>query len=463
MKPSRDVVHRAIGALVGLAVGDALGAPFEFKGAGLYTSTFPEPVLGGIGEMTGGGPWEPGEFTDDTQMAVMVAESLLASGDVDQKDLGERFRAWVASGPKDVGISTRTVLTAATDPVTAAAAYFEQHPKGAAGNGSLMRTVPAALFFAGEGTEATMAAARAISAVTHGDPAAGEGCAIYHELVRRALAGEDPLAAIPAVLDLVDADQRSLYEEVLAETWAPADGPPNGTVWGALATAVWAIRGATTFEEAVVRAIDCGDDADTVGAITGGLAGAIWGAGRIPSRWTTYVHGNVLNTTYGLADLQDLARRLVGANPVPLRPDEEVLDRVEITDGVWAANLSGAKTAPTDMAIISLCRPKGYFAGHPVRREAYLVDQEGDHNPALDDVLTDVIGSIQAFRAEGRQVLVHCHGGRSRTGLVLRAWLQHHEGLTSAEALMKVQSAWPHTATYNETFEGVLRDLESSG
>lgn len=434
---NRDHVHRAIGALVGLAVGDALGAPFEFEPSGTYRRRFPDPVLGGIGEMIGGGPWEPGEFTDDTQMAVMVAQSLLACGEVDQADLGERFGAWIDSHPKDVGLTTREAFYG-DDPVTAAAQHFVDNPDSSAGNGSLMRTIPAAVYFAGQGTDATVAAARAISAVTHGDPATGEGCAIYHELVRHALAGEDPLAAIPDALDQVAADPRDRYEEMLADTWKPGEGPPNGTVWGALATALWAIRQATSFEEAVVRAINCGDDADTVGAITGGLAGAIWGVGRIPSRWSTYVHGTVIDRTYGLADLQDLARQLVGAKPVPLRPDEPVLDRVEISDGVWAANLSGAKVAPTDMAVISLCRPKGYFAEHPVRREVYLVDQEADHNPALSDVLSDVIASIAAFRDEGREVVVHCHDS----------------------ALTMAQEMWPDTATYNESFEAVLREFD---
>ena len=79
----RRTVQRAIGAFVGAAVGDALGAPFEFGESGAYTAAFPVPVLGGRGEMTGGGGWGPGEFTDDTQMALVLAESLLASDGFD--------------------------------------------------------------------------------------------------------------------------------------------------------------------------------------------------------------------------------------------------------------------------------------------------------------------------------------------------------------------------------------------
>jgi ADP-ribosyl-[dinitrogen reductase] hydrolase len=87
--------QHAIGSLVGSAVGDALGAPFEFKGPGLYRTTFPAPVLGGIGEMRGGGgfDWKPDEFNDDTQMALALAESLIANDRFDAADLWNRWRA----------------------------------------------------------------------------------------------------------------------------------------------------------------------------------------------------------------------------------------------------------------------------------------------------------------------------------------------------------------------------------
>lgn len=459
--PSHDRAHRAVGALVGAAVGDALGAPFEFRTAGAYSSRFPVPVLGGIGEMIGGGGcgWAPGEFTDDTQMAVLVAESLLAHAGFDGDDLCARFRAWARSPLKDIGVMTGSVLRRSGDCAQAAADHFAAHPHGAAGNGSLMRTIPAALFFAGQGPEATMTAARRISALTHGDPAAGEGCAVYHELVRRALAGDDPVAGLPEVLSLVPEPHRERYDRMLSPAWSPESSPlPNGTVWGALATAVWAVRHAGSFEEAVVAAVECGDDADTTAAITGGLAGAMWGAGRIPSRWSTYVHGTVLDRRYRLGDLQDLARRLVGARPVPLTPDEPALSPVEVQPRLWATNLSGAATTPTDHAVVSLCRTKGYFGDHPVRREVYLVDRGREHNPALREALDDTLATIDALLAEGRHVVVHCHGGRSRTGLVLRAWLMRAEGRSPDDALAELRRRWPHTSTANTAFTDVLTE-----
>ena len=88
--------QRVIGALCGSAVGDALGAPFEFGEAGAYSDRFPEPVIGGAGEMIGGGSfgWRPGEFTDDTQMALALGQSLIDRGGLDPEDAWERLQAW---------------------------------------------------------------------------------------------------------------------------------------------------------------------------------------------------------------------------------------------------------------------------------------------------------------------------------------------------------------------------------
>ncbi|MGZ6883044.1 MAG: ADP-ribosylglycohydrolase family protein, partial [Nocardioidaceae bacterium] len=104
--------HRVAGALVGSAVGDALGAPFEFGPPGRFSARFPTPARGVHTEMCGGGSlgWEPGEFTDDTQMGLLVAESLAERGALDEADLFDRFRAWLRADPPDVGNQTRAVL-----------------------------------------------------------------------------------------------------------------------------------------------------------------------------------------------------------------------------------------------------------------------------------------------------------------------------------------------------------------
>ena len=91
--------HRVAGALIGSAVGDALGAPFEFGPAGKFSARFPSPARGSATEMCGGGSlgWEPGEFTDNTEMALLVASSLVECGGLDEADVFDRFRRWLAA------------------------------------------------------------------------------------------------------------------------------------------------------------------------------------------------------------------------------------------------------------------------------------------------------------------------------------------------------------------------------
>ncbi|MFE1585310.1 ADP-ribosylglycohydrolase family protein [Streptomyces sp. NPDC058737] len=308
-------IQRAAGAVVGSAVGDALGGPFEFGPQGAFSARFPTPGVGG--EMCGGGGWDPGEATDDTQMAVLVAESLLEQKGLDLPDIFGRFQRWAASEPKDIGLQTEDVLTNGMPWDLAAAIHFQVNRR-AAGNGSLMRASTSAVYFAGAGQQATMDAARRIAALTHGDRAAWEGTAIFHELVRLVLDGRTgplTLSTLDDILALVHPDHRGRYATVLSPDWHPDRATEfNGAVWPCLGSAVWALRTTTSFEDALRAAIDLGGDTDTVAAVTGGLAGAYYGLDAIPARWTEPLHvtlpgsgGRVLR----LADLLHLANRLL--------------------------------------------------------------------------------------------------------------------------------------------------------
>ncbi|MFF2995013.1 ADP-ribosylglycohydrolase family protein [Streptomyces sp. NPDC057950] len=302
---------RVLGCVLGSAVGDALGAPFEFGPEGAFSARFPQPGHGG--EMCGGGGWEPGEATDDTQMAVLVGESLLDRGGLELPDVFRRFRRWAAAEPKDIGLQTEAVLGSG-DPWDLAAGLHFQVSQRAAGNGALMRAATSAVHFARQGRDATMEAARRIAALTHGDRAAWEGTAVFHELVRVALDGGDPLAALPLTLRAVHPDHRARYATVLADDWHPDRATEfNGAVWPCLGSAVWALRTTDSYEGAVRAAVDLGGDTDTVAAVTGGLAGAVHGADAIPGRWLEPLHvplpgfgGRVLRA----AELRGLARRL---------------------------------------------------------------------------------------------------------------------------------------------------------
>ncbi|MFJ4777749.1 ADP-ribosylglycohydrolase family protein [Streptomyces sp. NPDC088762] len=299
---------RAEGAVLGSATGDALGAPYEFGPAGQLTARGEE--------MRGGGGWDPGEATDDTQMAVLVGESLLERGGLDLPDVFGRFRRWAAGQPKDIGLQTEDVLTSGEPWDLAAALHFQVNLR-AAGNGSLMRAATSAVYFASAGRERTMDAARRIAALTHGDRAAWEGTAVLHELVRVALDGAGPVASLPATLASVHPEHRERYGIVLAPDWHPGLATEfNGAVWPCLGSAVWALRTTTGFAEAVRAAVDLGGDTDTVGAVTGALAGARYGAQAIPGHWTAGLHVPLPgfgDRVLDAGDLRGLAQRLAAA------------------------------------------------------------------------------------------------------------------------------------------------------
>jgi ADP-ribosyl-[dinitrogen reductase] hydrolase len=456
--------QRALGAIIGSAAGDALGARFEFGPAGAYSKQFPEPIVGGIGEMIGGGNfnWEPGEFTDDTQMGIVQAESILACGGIDGPDLFSRFKRW-ADVAKDVGTQTSAVLRSRLDWSEAALAYFRRHPTSSAGNGSLMRATPAAVHFARASEAESIAAAHQASLVTHGDPAAGWGTALFHVMIRAALHGGDPFAALESSLKALPPEQQR-YVEILDAGWQPSQAEfGNGTVWTCLAQAVWAVRThRTSFADAVTAAIDLGGDTDTVAAVTGGLAGALHGIQNIPSRWTTYLHGQLMTPegqrTYRAGDLQLLTARLLGDAAPPETAVGPRQEPAEVSPGLFAADLGAAADVAKDSAVMSLCRVGDRFADHPVRREVYLIDKDDDHNLALASVVDDTVKTIDAWLSEGRTVVVHCHGGASRTGLVLRAWLMQHHEWPEARATSFLRDRWPALGDWNDSFTTFLRE-----
>ncbi len=454
MMQTRAITQRAIGAMLGSAIGDALGAPFEFGPAGQFTMRFPTPALGPSTEMIGGGGfgWAPGEFTDDTQMALIIAESLLTNGAFDGADIFERFRVWARSAG-DVGVQTRSVL-AGGDWQNSADDHFAKTGR-AAGNGSLMRATTSALFAASGPLDVSIELARAQSALTHGDPAAGWGAALYHGMIHAAVRGESALDALQGLFDLLPEPHADRYRSMLMSPEPVPGEPSNGSVWTCLAQAVRVLREATSFEDAMRRVCDVAGDVDTVACVTGGLAGATFGVQSIPSRWLTQVHGRVGDTRYANRDLQRIAMQLIGKQPPGLAADITARGPREIRPGVFAADTLGALQASKDHAILSLCRVEDRFKAWPYRREFFLVDQLGE-NPRLADVLADAVSEIDAFRAAGIPVVVHCHAGESRTAFVLRGWLMRHEDLDSDTAGHRLDEVWPHTVHHNSDFDDLL-------
>lgn len=260
--------------LVGLALGDAFGAPVEFEAPSAIL-----PRRAWLETFPGGGPfgWAPGEFTDDTQMALVLAEHLLANGVVEQHALSGSFAQWAAAAA-DVGSQTRRVTSA----VARGASWREavdQLPPDAAGNGSLMRVAPVTLIASSRSQAMELAAAQSV--VTHPNRLCVDACRVFTAALWDASIGQGvpldayaPLADEPAVADAV---RRS----------AQATPPRmSGFVIDTLAGALWAVAGARNFSEAVWRAASLGRDADTVAAVAGALAAARFhGDAGIPVTW----------------------------------------------------------------------------------------------------------------------------------------------------------------------------------
>jgi len=197
-----------------------------------------------------------------------------------------------------------------------------------AANGALMRAFPLALLEVDEDTRRIWTLQQA--ALTHAHPDAGFGAWLGVAMMRDAIEGRDAYVALESELNLLPEESRDKFAPLLAKTWSPnAEMLGNGSVWGCLACAVWAVRGATSFEDAVVRAVNVGDDADTVACVTGAIAGAMFTEQAIPSRWLAYVHGTALGNTYWLEDLENVARSLAGMSP-PRPQKESVIGPIEV-------------------------------------------------------------------------------------------------------------------------------------
>lgn len=466
---SRAAVARALGVLLGTAVADAAGAPFEFKDPGLYSGEFPVPVVGGAGELIGGGhfDWAPGEFTDDTQMAIALANALEQSGGFDPAVVWSHFRTWARSA-RDVGITISTSLSE-SDHVGAAEAAHTILDGRTASNGAVMRIAPVGVMGARLSREDTVSLAMAQASITHFDESAAVGAAFVADVIRGCIHSGDFRASFDSSLAYFAA---SPWASVVEQKFGPflsagfdpmsEEHPPNGTVWTAVGQALWAVRSTSSFHDAVVAAVDLGNDTDTVAAIAGAIAGAVYGLQGIPVRWVTYVHGTVETpgrgeVRYDSQDLINVGRRLLGLGDATLsEPDSPITPKMVHPDGVWASNLLGAATVPGDTAVVSLCQTGDLFASHPYRRQVYMIDTDGDHNPNLFFALNEAVEAIQAFLDEGRQVVVHCHGGRSRTGFVLKAWYMMREGVGHDEAHRWMSDTWPHYATWSEDFFDLL-------
>jgi ADP-ribosyl-[dinitrogen reductase] hydrolase len=275
---------RIRGALLGLAVGDALGTTLEFRPPGSFTP---------IDTIVGGGPFhlQPGEWTDDTSMALCLAESLIERRALDPIDQLQRYTRWARDGHLssngrcfDIGVQTSHALVA-----------FESNPSPSplpldpeqAGNGSIMRLAPVPSAFASAGIAVAAQQSGESSRTTHPAGRPVDACRYLGALIAAAIDGTPKS-------ELLDPDfwrwgeLDPTIEEIARGSFARREPPQitgSGYVVRTLEASLWALAGTDTFRAGALRAVNLGDDADTVGAVYGQLAGAIYGESAIPQEW----------------------------------------------------------------------------------------------------------------------------------------------------------------------------------
>jgi ADP-ribosylglycohydrolase len=285
----RRFLDRARGCLLGLAAGDALGTTVEFCAPGSFAQ---------VTEIVGGGPFslEAGQWTDDTSMALCLAESLLECRRFDPVDQLQRYVRWWEDGHLsctgrcfDIGATVSKALTRfkrTGEPYPGAADGWS------AGNGSIMRLAPVVIFYAATPRKAIDYAA-ASSRTTHRTAEAVDACRYMASLIAGLLAGrsrDEVLApryeAVPGLWDreplvrLVAKIRQGSFRER-----QPPQVRGSGHVIASLEAALWAFARSDSFEEGVRMAVNLGDDADTTGAVFGQIAGACYGMSGIPGRW----------------------------------------------------------------------------------------------------------------------------------------------------------------------------------
>lgn len=305
-----DLQDRLRGIAVGAAIGDALGMPLEFG---------PVIPLERLVRDMRPGRLPAGAFTDDTEMALALAESLLEHRPLDPADLAQRFVAWYRAGPPDIGRQTRLVLKriARGEPWDAAVAAVQAENPWSAGNGSVMRCWPAALAH-WDDRAALLAASRLQSQVTHPHPECVAGSAFVNAALCHLLHGAAPAEAVARGLaDAAAPDE--LRQAIAAAPSQRREGLPNtGWVRHTVASAVWGLLTTESFEAAVVQVVNLGDDADTAGAVAGALAGAAYGLAAIPPAWRAALHGEWplrSGVRWDAAQLIALADRLIEMRP----------------------------------------------------------------------------------------------------------------------------------------------------
>lgn len=261
---------RVLGMLLGLHVGDSLGAAMEFWPANADLSHT---------EIISSGPWRAGEPTDDTELMMAVLRSLKTTKELDLEDLRRSLIHWLGEGPKDVGTTTHNAIRR----LERGESFGGLDDPDQQANGTLMRCCPLALMSVAEPIldQAISAQAR----LTHGSTTCQLGDKILIYSLRVALAGGSKSQTLVAMQEQIKKHSwfAKEFPDAMAAPWNSLR--TSGWVKDTLFAAAWALTNAPSFERGLIQIVNRGDDADTAGAVAGCLMGAVYGVDSIPERW----------------------------------------------------------------------------------------------------------------------------------------------------------------------------------
>jgi ADP-ribosylglycohydrolase len=270
---------RIEGALLGVAAGDALGATVEFRNPAAIAREFPN----GHRDIIGGGSfgWRAGQGTDDSDLTMALARAYADEDGFSVKKAADNFLAWRKGGPRDIGGTTSSALRAyenSGDPLTSG-----RTDERSAANGSLMRCIATGLVRVDEAKRRQEAID--VSKVTHGERRCLDATAIYCDVASQLMDGKSPDEAIDWALANSPVSDEVKGWVSAARTKRLEQLDTSGYVLGSLECSIWAISQDDSLENTLVRLVSRGNDADTYGAIAGGLLGAAHGPSAIPARW----------------------------------------------------------------------------------------------------------------------------------------------------------------------------------
>jgi ADP-ribosyl-[dinitrogen reductase] hydrolase len=468
--------YRIKGSIYGMAIGDALGAPVEFNHRGTFEPVhdFEDGAFGGL--------LSAGDWTDDTSMALCLGTSLIKQEKFDAKDQMERYAKWYKEGYMsvidhcfDIGNTTRKALEEFDSNDRSDPFMGSTHPRSA-GNGSLMRLCPVPIFFRDDIELAGNFSAES-SKTTHAAEETVEACRVYGRMIAAAvnelinpedfksknsrnilqLLFQDIIDSLP---DKVRAIVNGSYidkqeEEILS----------SGYVIHSMEAALWAIANSNSFQEGVLKAVNLGDDADTVAAIYGQLAGALYGFDGIPKKWIEGISqpktldevvSGLITVPQSLDIAEDAYNKRIESFKIHF--NEKARNTPKRCWWIEAGKVLGgpfpgsqdhakAKVKMSDLldigvvAFVDLMEDGEFNFKSESEYDPYsgmlenLADERGmkitrkqfhvrDQDvPQSNETMMDILNFINSFVEKGQLVYVHCAGGHGRTGTVAGCWL----------------------------------------